>query len=498
MLKTRFIRGQFRDGSFVESANIAEALMRKPEIADSLIFAFNNQPQYGGLGDGYTVMQYLTQGAGSIGKMGQTYKVVGNDEIMWAVMGHLQRTVPIAVDAGAEANRRVGLNFAPFKVMFPFKYFSLGFVCRFKDGNIARVISEPYKEGNNFCYEFQIVGNNPYAYIDNAVLRAGEEVSWDYSAYEEGSDGGGMVDATPSWFKNQLTTTRMSWGMTGSAKTDLLWFEVMNEGSGEKAKLWMYYQQYLAMKQWSRQQERMIWNGRYNRLSDGTFANYGANGRPVKVGSGIEEQISGANKVVASELTEEMLWHMTADIYNISGNTENTKRVLITGMGGIHEFHKALKKAGMQYQIVDTIWTHKGTGQRLSFGGHYTTYKGFMGTELTVVQHPMFDDRSVYPNTVGPYGYTDQSYKMFFLDMSDYNGEPNMQMVTKGAGGEDRRLVQWWSAGATTPDFSGSSNVGMTMRSHGQDSFTCYTLSETGIIIKNPLSCGLIELRPNS
>lgn len=494
MIETRFIRGQFRDGTFVDTTNLAEAMLKKPEIMDTVIFAFGSSPEYGGLGDQYTVLQYLTQGASGISS--DNYEVKGSDEIYWRIMGNLQTTVPIAEDASL-ANRSVGIGFSNFKVSFPFKYFSLGFVCRFLDGTLARVISEPWREGDNWCYEFQIIGNDPNQYVHDWALRAGAEVAWDFTAYEEGSEGGGMVDATPSVMRNQMTITRLSYGMTGSAKTDVLWFDITNRATGDKARLWLYYQQFLAMKQWARQHERMLWNSRYNRLPDGTFANVGANGRPVKMGAGIEQQISGTNKIIASELTEEMLWHMTADIYAHSNFRENTRRVLITGAGGISEFHKALKKAGMQYQIVDTIWTQKGTGQKLTFGAQYTTYKGFMGTELTVVHHPMFDDRTIYPNTIGPYGYPDQSYKMFFLDFSDYDGYPNIQLISKGANGEDRRFIQWFTAGAVTPEFEGSSNTKMVMRSHGQDSFTCHMLSETGVIIRNPFSCGMIEVRPN-
>lgn len=496
MIETRFLRGQYRDGTFVDTANIAEALLSKPEIADTLIFAFGNEPQYGTLGDGYSVLQYLVQGTGSIAKVDKSYKVLGNDEYMWAVMGHLQRSIPIAVDhpLATTSDARVGINFSTFKVLFPIKYFSLGFVCRFWNGELARVVSEPYKEGNLWCYEFQIISNNPMSYMNPDSLRAGREVSWDYSAYEEGSEGGGMVDATPSWFRNQMTITRLSYGMTGSAKYELLWLEITNKASGDKARLWLTYQQYLAMLQWSRQQERVLWNGRYNRLSDGTFGNLGSNGRPVKTGSGIEEQISGVNRIVASELTEDMLWSMTADMYQVLGK-ENTKMFLITGMGGIHEFHKVLKKSSLQYQLIDTTMVGK-NGNTLTFGSHYMTYKGFMGNEITVVNHPMFNDRSVYPKTVGPFGYTDQSYKMFFIDFGNYEGEPNVQMITKGANGQDRRLIQWFDAGSTTPEFTGNTNSGMILRSHGADSYTCYTLSETGIIIRNPLSCGMIEIRP--
>lgn len=490
---TRFQQGQFKDGTFTDQANLAEAMLLKPEIIESVIVAFNS-----GRNESYGVMQQLTQGLGALGEAGKNYKVLGNDEIMWPVQGHLMRTMPIAQTVTTDVNARIGIGFSEFTVLFPEKYFSLGFVCRFIDGTIARVTQEPYRDGSNWCYTYQIIDNNPNAFVATDALAVGREVSWDFTAYEEGSEGGGMVEATPSWFKNQLTTCRMAQSMTGSAKLSKLWFEVANIKTGKKSRFWLYHKQAEFMRQWARQHERMIWNGKYNRLPDGTFANYGANGRPVKTGSGIEQQISGVNKIVASELTEEMLYHMAADLTHLAGDAENQKRVLITGMGGMYEFDKALKNAGKQYTIVDTNFVHKQTGVKLAFGGNYTTYKGPYGFELTVINHPMFNDTTVYPNLIN--GYTDQSYKMFFMDFSDYNGEPNFQMVTRGAEGEDRRLVQWFTAGGSTPDFSsfsGSSGINKVMRSHGADSFTCYTLSESQLIIRNPLACGMIQITPN-
>ena len=112
--------------------------------------------------------------------------------------------------------------------------------------------------------------------------------------------------------------------MTGSAKLSKLWFEVANIKTGKKSRFWLYHKQVEFMRQWARQHERMIWNGKYNRLPpDGTFANYGANGRPVKTGSGIEQQISGVNKIVAFGINRRNVVYMAADLTHLAGDAEN-------------------------------------------------------------------------------------------------------------------------------------------------------------------------------
>lgn len=498
MLNTKFVTQQFRDGTMTDQNALANALLVEPEIANTLIYAYGSGSAKNGMGDSYNVLQYLTQGAGNLGKFGKTYKPTGHDEIMWPVQGKLVKALPISgpVNPGTDT----GIGFSEFVVPLAQKLYSVGFVCRFENGSIARLQKPPYKAGNSWCHVFVIIGSNPSEYIPSVDLEIGKEVSWDFTAYEEGSDGGGNVEATPMWFKNQMTISRMAQGMTGSAKNEVVTLEV--DRNGEKKNLWMYEKQYQYFRNWGRQHERLLWNGRYNRLTDGTFPVFGENGRPVKVGSGIEEQIKAANTIVTTELTEEMLWHMLVDIKNKGNGAENQKRVLITGDGGQWEFNRVLKEAAVRLNMVDHNFVHRLEGNKLAFGAEFTTYKGPFGGEFTVVNHPMFNDEEVWTKKVGPYGYTEQSYKMFFLDFSDYGNEPNIRMLTRGANGENRQLVQWFTAGATTPNwdrdaFKGNAgDFSKIMRSHGGDYFMCYTLSETLVAIQNTLTCGMIWVKP--
>ena len=64
-------------------------------------------------------MQQLTQGLGALGEAGKNYKVLGNDEIMWPVQGHLMRTMPIAQTVTTDVNARIGIGFSEFTVLFP-------------------------------------------------------------------------------------------------------------------------------------------------------------------------------------------------------------------------------------------------------------------------------------------------------------------------------------------------------------------------------------------
>jgi hypothetical protein len=88
-----------------------------------------------------------------------------------------------------------------------------------------------------------------------------------------------------------------------------------------------------------------------------------------------------------------------------------------------------------------------------------------------------------------------ESYRMTFLDFSDYAGEPNISMVTKGADGQNRAMEMWYTAGSTDPYSSGgNSGAKKVMRSSSLDGFECFMLSQQGMKVTNPLGCGELRL----
>jgi len=437
-----------------------------------------------------------------MGKVGSvdSYEKVGNSEYKWFLQGCETRAIPITGPASQLI--RCGQNFSEFVVPLAEKYYSLGDVCSFGNKSQARVTQEPYKSGANWCYTFQLMGSDANAFVDPVNLQIGKEVGFNYTAFEEGSEGGGSKTSTPMGFQNQMSIQRMSAGMTGSAQTSVIEFSF--PGSKGKEKLWMYKQQYELMKQWHRTRENQIWRGVYNRQPDGTIAQTGANGRVVMTGSGIEEQITGSNTHIVSELTEDVIVEMLLSMnkYGKDG-ISNQKRMVITGLGGIWAFDKAMKKVLARTPGIgnfDSFFVERKGGNKLALGSQFITYRGLLGTEFTVAHHPFFDDQTVFPELSPGTPFTTKSFEMFFLDMSDYDGKPNIQMMSKGTGHNDRRMVQWFTAGGAHPSINVTSSkkevdsMINAMRSNGYDGYQHYILSETMIIVRNPLSCGKIIL----
>ena len=77
---------------------------------------------------------------------------------------------------------------------------------------------------------------------------------------------------------------------------------------------------------------------------------------------------------------------------------------------------------------------------------------------------------------------------MVFLDFSNQGGDSNIELVAKGAEGYNRNYIRKYVPGMVNPyDFNGM------MAANGDDSFECHVMSESGIIVRNPLSCGIFS-----
>lgn len=472
----RFVKQKWHAG-LTDQNTLANALMTEPEtMGRTLAYIF---------GDKYAI-QYLTQGTG---RVANKYTLIGNDQFRWPLMGML--TKPIAITGAVSPASNIGLNYTTFTIPMAEKYFAVGDVLATTTRELIRVQEEPYQDGADWIYTCAPIASTSTYTVPAADLAVGQELSIEFTAFEEYSEGGDSKEAFPMWFTNQLTISRKSMSMSGSAATDVM---VLKGKTGKE--LWMYEKQYQVMLQWMEETERLRWYGKYNRDSNGIIHLPGKNTRPVKTGAGIFEQIANSNRRTYSQGTEALFRGFILDLMENSKDSENKKFIAFTGIGGMEEFHSAMKDAIAASTLVDSHYV-SGDGQNLTLGGQFVTYKGLIGTELTVVHLPLFDDRvknrELHPKTGRPL----ESYKFVILDFSMVGGESNISMIAKGADGIDRSFVSWVTAGSQTPAGEaqgGEFSVNKVLRSNALDGWSCHFLSETGIKICNPLSCGVLEM----
>mgnify|MGYP000420107154 FL=1 len=165
--------------------------------------------------------------------------------------------------------------------------------------------------------------------------------------------------------------------------------------------------------------------------------------------------------------------------------TNERKFVALTGEMGFREFDRVLKEKVASFNLIDTKFI-SGSGQELTLGGQFTTYKMTNDIELTLKRCPMFDNaemfRQLHPLTGKPL----MSYTFLFVDFGMRDGQANVVKVCR----KGREFVTWCTGGSVIP--SGYGNSINTMRSNSRDGYQVHFLGESGIMVRNPLACGIL------
>lgn len=472
-----------RFSDLVDENMISNALLTKPhEVSGLLSLVFGTKD------DGVsTAIDLITGGLGKT-------MIIDNREFEWSVMIDSDHAVNIrwAKADGAEittasTTATPGANGAPIYIALEERWFGPGAVLSFDDYQFqVRTNGVPYQDGSAWVYECYVVDGNPASYIPYDLLLPGRQVSRMGSAYEEYSDEADIINyQTPFKMRNHLQTLRLTYDITGDAYSTVLAIALKDPESGKTSYLWADYQYWLALREWKRREEKTLLFGKSNRLSDGTYINKGTNGRPAPTMSGLFEQISPANVRYYTTLTAELLEDYLFDLcYNILGTNER-KFIALTGEMGIREFDRILKEKVASFNMIDTTFV-TGSGQNLTLGGQFTTYKMTNGIELTLKRCPLFDNmemfRQLHPLTGKPL----MSYTFLFVDLGSRDGQANIVKVCR----KGREFVQWCTGGSVLP--SGYANNINTLRSNSRDGYQVHFLGEEGIMLRNPLSCGIL------
>lgn len=469
-----------RFSDLVDENMISNALLTNPHQVSGLLSLV-----FGTKDDGVsTAIDMITGGLGKT-------MIIDNREYEWSVMIDGDHAVNImwAKCDGVDVNENTaaGLNGTPIYIALEEKWYGPGTILAFDDINFqVRVKGMPYQDGNAWVYECYVAEGFANSYIPGIYLLPGRQVDRVGSAYEEYSDEADIINyQTPFKMRNNLMTLRLTYDITGDAYSTVLAIALTDPETGKKSYLWSDYQYWKALREWKKREEKALLFSKSNRNADGTYNLKGSNGRPVPISAGLFEQISPANVRYYTTLTCELFEEFLFDLcYNLLGTNER-KFMALTGEMGIREFDRILKEKVASFQMIDTHFI-TGSGQELTLGGQFTTYKMTNGIELTVKRCAMFDNMEMFRKLHPLSGKPLMSYTFLFIDLGQRDGQANIVKVCR----KGREFVQWCTAGSVTP--AGYANNINTVRSNSRDGYQVHFLGEEGIMLRNPLSCGIM------
>lgn len=433
------------------------------------------------------IIDFITNGVGRV-------ETIESRFYEWDVMVEHDKAIPIraarsqgnSIDTATNSTDTPGLHQTPIQLWLPEKWFGPGAILEFDDKEFqARVISEPYQDGSEFVYTVVVADGQDDSYINPWLLAPGKSVSRAGSAYEEYSEEADIVNyQTPFKLRNHLTTMRLSYDITGDAYSSVMVIAMRDPKTKKQTLTWAPYQEWIAMRQWYERIDYQTMYSKYNANADGTVTLQGTNGRPVYIGAGLLQQIAPANRRYYTTLTLDVLDTFLSDLsYNILGMGER-KFIALTGEMGMREFDRVLREKASGYTLVDSKFV-SGSGQNLTLGGQFTTYKGLNGIEITLKHFPVYDNpvhnRKYHPISGKPL----ESYRMTFIDYGMRDGESNLRKVVR----KDREMVVWSTAGSVAPG-TGHANSTNSIRSNAKDGYSVHFLSEQGIMLGDPTTSG--------
>ena len=360
--------------------------------------------------------------------------------------------------------------------------------------------------GDN-SFEWKVMGRyNKKQFIASTAdtsHTAGQKVAFTFSD----TSGGSAVSenwAYPETHKNFLTIMRKKCTVTGKDATDVTWIE--NNGS----RLWYFTREQQLMDQFMYEQELQRWYGKRSiaspvsnytstnadifseDVSDQSLAD-GTEGRVI-IGDGLLAQIDSSNQATytAGALTEDIITEFLAKLSLNATNSEGNEYLVYTGTEGRLAFHKAMKDLLIAPSGSYTGGSFAGVNGDVELGANFTSYMA-LGNKITVAYCPVFDDNHMHGSTSGTNAFGDsrlkESAKMVFLDMGSTSGVNNIELITKGADGMNRSFVKKYVTGMVNPYDANSM-----MAANADDKFECHVLAESGIVVRNPLSCGILSV----
>ena len=463
-----------------QDSHLSTFFLTEPALASQVITRIYNKQ------NGYkNALSFLTGGMGKS-------KEIDGIQYRWNIIGDSRKAISIT-RAVFEAAGSVGVNATTFKFGVGEKWFTEGDVILFDSPEYkARVMAEPYYDGNDYILTCQLVTADVTKSVPAALVAVGKEVSKEYNIVEHDHSrtSGETHYATPMMLENFMSTLRKKYSVTGAAHSRVMVISMLNPETNEKTNTWVKYAEWEFWKQFMDEIEVMLMFGESNVKANGTTDIKGASGNTVYSGAGLEAQIAPGNKRLYTTLTEKTIRDFMSDLaYN---GTEDGPReyVALCGREFMNLFDQAMKRSASAFNLVDSKFIG-GQGQELTLSGQFITYTGLNGDKITLKEYKPYNDtvrnRLLHPQT----GKPAESYKATFLNFKSYNkGEPNIQKVYS----KDREMVTTYIEGMYGP--YGPKKNGSSASS--VDGYTFEAMTECGIMLRDPSDAAQLILDASS
>jgi len=471
------LKTYYNDSQMTDTNSLVNALMEKPEELSPII------THLAGREEKKFPLSFLTEGVGNT-------RSINRFEYEYRVKTHEVNVRPIVSVAAAASQTGIGSNGTTFRVTFPDKWFIFPYTLVSQSGELARIMKDPEPTADGYEYTLQLVRPGSAGLSNNAGEDLAAGALWGMLYANVGIDfsrGNASNWAAPGLVRSKIGTIRKSYQFSGNAKDYVAEFNLPTK-EGSSTKLWMDYEEYRHMLKFKEECEMYYWYGQRTHDDAGRTQMTDENGQPVVSGPGLFEQI--INKDTYSTLTQKKIENVIGDLFYGMTDATDKQVTLYTGIGGAREFDRALRNyystgtsstsigSGSNYLTTTESKFITGSGRNLGITGYFTSYDHIDGHSVNVVKVPLFDHGPVaqaskkHPES----GLPLESYRMVFVDQSNYDGENNLQMINK----KGREMLRWAVAGSVVPKGFKESDT----RASDIDGASVHMLKTAGILLR--------------
>ena len=315
-------------------------------------------------------------------------------------------------------------------------------------------------------------------------MSGGAPVSESYSTGNESNK------QMPGKVKNQLGILRKSYEIGGNVSQRTMVFKY-NMG-GKETNYWLPFEEWQHEINFKQDIEENLWESTYNRNAQGVITLIDEETQlPIPMGAGLLEQIPNVDSYGILSTTK--ITNVISELMYGASDTDNMNVVLFTGVGGKREFSDAIMRDVNKWKVYDGALngTIEGNARNLTYGAYFTTFRHIDGHTITVKELPLLDygGRAEIAPKHPISGLPMTSYEMHFVDMSTYDGENNVQLVSQKGRGMIRGIEQGMTLlkGLQYGDYSGNSmNINLAT---SQDKTSIHYLKTCGIALRRNTHC---------
>lgn len=438
----------------------------------------------------FSAQNYYSDNPISSMLQGKAEETIATTEWEWELKGATTR--PLVCVAKVEASPTPGKNRQTFRIKLDENWYLPGDVIFPGTSNKkfqARIQAQGQSDGDGTIYICRVNSDDPKAFIPARYLEAGQQWTKLFSQYEEAAEqSGSTVFSMPIAFRNKMSKYRKEYRITDYASTEVLAVKVP-DSKGKLHETWMRYAEVEYWQQWYREIERGYW---YSRSAETVI---GANGRPVRMGPGIQEQLEDSHLHRYSHLTVKLIEEYLMDIFYGRVKPGKGRQIKgFTGEYGMLTFHRAVQDWQQKSGFIKNIEVYTNRVKSdlhtnaLEAGFQYVKYNMANGSSLELIHNPLYDDRDLNFEIDEVTGFPVESQRITFLDFAGDSSKSNIKIMNKKDSFSFTYVEGMY--GPYGPKKGGSS-------AHAGDYYEMHVGKSCGIHIHDITKCGELILSRN-